>query len=52
MLLICHYSVFVIYDLSQAGRSTLLLITEHRPASSKLCFLSEGKLFSLIVDFE
>ena len=50
MLLICHYSVCVIYDLSKAGRSTSLLIIEHQPANYKLCFLSEEELFSLIVD--
>ena len=50
MLLISHYSVCIIYDLSRAGRSTLSLITEHQPANYKLCLLSEGKLFSLIVD--
>ena len=51
MLLICHYLVCVIYDLSKAGRSTLLLIIEHQLANYKLCFLSEETLFSLIVDF-
>ena len=47
VIIICHYSVCVIYDLSKAGRSTLLLITEHQPANYKLCFLSEEKLFGL-----
>ena len=51
MLLICHYLVCVIYDLSKGGRSTLLLIIEHQLANYKLCFLSEETLFSLIVDF-
>ena len=28
------------------------MIIEHQPANYKLCFLSEEKLFSLIVDFK
>ena len=50
VIIICHYSVCVIYDLSKAGRSTQLLIIEHQPVNFKLCFLSEEKLFSVIVD--
>ena len=50
LIIICHYSVCVIHDLSQAGRFTYrLLIIEHQPANCKLCFLFEEKLFSLIV---
>ena len=50
LTIICHYSVCVSYDLSKAGRSALLLITENQPANYMLCFLFEEKLFSLIVD--
>ena len=39
-MIICHYSVCVIYDLSKV------------PVSYKLCFLSEERLFSLIAKFE
>ena len=49
-MIICRYSICVIYDLSKAGRSTQLLIIEHQPAHYKLCFLFEQKLFGLIVD--
>ena len=44
LIIICHYSI------CEACRSTSLLTTEHQPANYMLCFLSEAKLFSLIVD--
>ena len=49
-IIICHYSVCAIYDLSKAGRSTWLLVILNHHAFYKLCFLYGEKLFSLILD--
>ena len=40
LIISCHYSVCVIYDLSKTDRT----------ANSKLCFLSEEKLHRVIVN--
>ena len=52
LIIICHYSVCVIYDLSEEGRSTQLLIPEHQSANYQLCFLPEERLFSSIIDLD
>ena len=52
LIIICHCSVCLIYDLSKAGRSTQLLMLKNHPAGHKLCFLSEERFFSSVLDLK